>query len=230
MGKPFVLAWVCSARPELTDGVVRVIRSRHDWQVLGLSTDLASAAVALRQHPGAFLVFVPSVAAQVPHLDVETLAVFRSRTLVIAPSKPTPAVTGFRLGAVAMVDAAHLTRDLPLALDAVRDGVTWCRIEMIPGLTEALDQRGLLSDETPRFEELSVRERDVLFLTARGFSNREIADRLELSVKTVETYKHRVMLRLHLRTRRDLVNLVRRAGWLPDSPEPIGWRPELIAR
>ena len=222
--------WVCSARPELTDVVVRAIRAQITWQVLGVSVDLSSAAAALRQYSDAVLVYVPAVLGALPALDPGTLSAFRMRTLVVTPANPSPSLTGFRLGAVALVSAAHLTRDLPLALAAVRDGLTWCRIEMLPALTEALDQHGLLTDETPRLEDLSVRERDVLFLVARGFANREIADRLALSVKTVETYKHRAMLRLRLRRRRDLINLARRAGWLGDAAEPLGWRPEVLAR
>lgn len=230
MSRQDSVAWVCSARPELTAGIVGLIRSQVRWQVLGVSAELAAAAAALREHPGAFLVFIPPVAGAPQPLDHQSLSVIRSRTLVVAPANSQQWLTALRLGTVGMVHAAQVTRDLPLALAAVRDGIAWCRIELMPVLTEALDQRGLLTEETPRLETLSVREREVLFLVARGFSNREIAEQLELSVKTVETYKHRVMLRLHLRNRRELVLLVRRAGWLQASHDPMGWRPEGVAR
>ena len=45
---------------------------------------------------------------------------------------------------------------------------------------------------------LSQREREVLTLVAQGYTNQQIADRLYLSVKTVETYKARVMEKLNL--------------------------------
>lgn len=51
---------------------------------------------------------------------------------------------------------------------------------------------------------LSRRERQVLMLLAQGHSNRAVADRLELSVKTVETYRTRLGNKLGLRTRADL--------------------------
>lgn len=51
---------------------------------------------------------------------------------------------------------------------------------------------------------LSRRERQVLMLLAQGHSNRSVADRLELSVKTVETYRTRLGNKLGLRTRADL--------------------------
>ncbi|MDO8666686.1 MAG: response regulator transcription factor [Gemmatimonadales bacterium] len=51
---------------------------------------------------------------------------------------------------------------------------------------------------------LSRRERQVLMLLAQGHSNRAVADRLELSVKTVETHRTRLGNKLGLRTRADL--------------------------
>ncbi|HEY9153936.1 MAG TPA: response regulator transcription factor, partial [Opitutaceae bacterium] len=64
------------------------------------------------------------------------------------------------------------------------------------------------------FGELSARETDVLRLIAQGYSNREIAARLEISMKTVETYKARSMEKLGLRSRVDLVRAAAQRGWL----------------
>jgi RNA polymerase sigma factor (sigma-70 family) len=69
-------------------------------------------------------------------------------------------------------------------------------------------------------EELSPREREVLRLTAHGFSNKEIASRLEVSVKTVETYKARASEKLGLRTRAEIVRFGAAQGWLNDLERP----------
>ena len=53
--------------------------------------------------------------------------------------------------------------------------------------------------------ELSDRESEVLRLIAKGHSNKEIANQLNLSVKTVETYKTRSMDKTGLQTRSDIV-------------------------
>ena len=50
--------------------------------------------------------------------------------------------------------------------------------------------------------------------TARGLSNKEIAGRLELSPKTVETYKARATEKLGLRSRSDIVRFGAAQGWL----------------
>jgi DNA-binding NarL/FixJ family response regulator len=65
--------------------------------------------------------------------------------------------------------------------------------------------------------ELSEREAEVARLTAAGYSNKEIASRLELSVKTVETYRARGMEKLGLKGRADLVRYAVQQGWLQDA-------------
>lgn len=61
---------------------------------------------------------------------------------------------------------------------------------------------------------LSDREAEVLRLIALGYANKEIASRLELSVKTVETFKMRSMEKLGLHTRVDIVRHAVEKGWL----------------
>ena len=67
---------------------------------------------------------------------------------------------------------------------------------------------------------LSDRETEVLQLIAQGHSNKEIAARLALSVKTVETYKARSMEKLGLTGRADIVRLALEKGWLKESRKP----------
>ena len=62
--------------------------------------------------------------------------------------------------------------------------------------------------------ELSRREAEVLELVARGHSHKEISSRLEVSLKTVETYKARSMEKLGLRSRVDIIRHAAEAGWL----------------
>ncbi len=56
-------------------------------------------------------------------------------------------------------------------------------------------------------ETLSDREREVLREVARGYTNQQIADELRLSVKTVESYRARLMRKLGLKERADLVRV-----------------------
>ena len=56
---------------------------------------------------------------------------------------------------------------------------------------------------------LSEREEEVLRLLADGYTNKQMAEQLGLSVKTVETYRLRVTQKLGRRTRADLVRYLR---------------------
>ena len=64
---------------------------------------------------------------------------------------------------------------------------------------------------------LTDREADVLRLIASGYSNKEIAARLELSVKTIEAHKANAMRKLDLTGRIDIVKYAVLQGWLDNA-------------
>ena len=69
-------------------------------------------------------------------------------------------------------------------------------------------------DAAPPPGKLSSREAEVLRWIARGYSHKEIAAQLEVSLKSVETYKTRAMEKLGLTGRVDVVRHAAAAGWL----------------
>ena len=69
---------------------------------------------------------------------------------------------------------------------------------------------------TPQHEP-SERETEVLRLIAWGYSNKEIAARMDLSVKTVEAHKANAMHKLGMRSRIDIVRFALLRGWLQDN-------------
>jgi two-component system response regulator NreC len=78
---------------------------------------------------------------------------------------------------------------------------------------------GSYSDRGPRGEakgNLSDRESEVIRLIALGYSNKEIAARLSLSVKTIEVHKANAMRKLNITSRIDLVRYAIFQGWLQD--------------
>jgi two-component system response regulator NreC len=79
------------------------------------------------------------------------------------------------------------------------------------------DETDPSSAKVDSYERLSQREREVLRLVALGHTNQEIADQLYLSVKTVETYRARVMDKLNLRSRSALVRYALKRGLLDDD-------------
>lgn len=65
--------------------------------------------------------------------------------------------------------------------------------------------------------EISDREGEVLRFIARGYSNKEIAGRLDLSVKTVEAHKSNAMRKLNMRSRIEIVRFAILQGWLEEE-------------
>lgn len=104
-------------------------------------------------------------------------------------------------------------------LDAIRT-VAQGGAFLYPSATKLLleDYLNHLHSATPQddYESLSEREREVLKLLALGHTAKEIADKLVLSQKTVETYRVRIMEKLNLNSRVDLVQYALARGLLSE--------------
>ena len=118
-------------------------------------------------------------------------------------------------GASGYVLKRSAAEDLVHAVQVVARGDVY----LDPSVTAAV--LGKLARARPQSDDssldLSDRETEVLQLIAQGHSNREIAGRLKISVKTVETYKARSMEKLGLTSRADIVRFALRQGWLQDG-------------
>src|SRR5205823_4147441 len=85
--------------------------------------------------------------------------------------------------------------ELEMALRAVARGDTWLSPGVSRRVVEAYARGGDAPSEGP-FEMLTPRQREVLQLIAEGLTTKEIASRLDLSMKTVETHRTELMQRL----------------------------------
>ncbi len=104
-------------------------------------------------------------------------------------------------------------KELLSAVRVVYQGGTYLHREHTGILLErGSEQKAGLCRAVDNYERLSPREIEVLRLIAMGFTNKEAADRLYLSVKTVETYKARIMIKLGLSSRVDLVRIALEHG------------------
>ncbi|MCB9663504.1 MAG: response regulator transcription factor [Alphaproteobacteria bacterium] len=111
-------------------------------------------------------------------------------------------------------------------LDAI-ETVLRGQVYIDPAMGQRVMQ-GLLDAEAAEAEEdderhpdnLSLRERQVLTLLAHGYTNREAAERLGLSMRSVETYRSRMAEKLGFQSRVDLVRYALETGLLK-SGEPL---------
>jgi len=106
--------------------------------------------------------------------------------------------------------------ELEMALRAVARGETWLAPEVSSRVVAAY-ARGEESAGSGPFELLTRRQREVLQLIAEGLSTKEIAHRLDLSVKTIETHRTELMERLDIRGIAGLVRYAIRVGIVPNE-------------
>lgn len=108
----------------------------------------------------------------------------------------------FRAGALGYLLKESAGSELIDAIHAVHKG----RRYLTQRIADTVMDSYLLQHSKSPLEELSVREREVLQLVAEGLPSAEISVRLSLSLRTVETYRSRIMQKLNLH---DLSSLIR---------------------
>ena len=111
-------------------------------------------------------------------------------------------VRAFRAGAVDFIEKPYNEQ---LLLDSVQQALA-SRAQPV----RQIDQR--LPEIEARLASLTPRERDVLLPLVRGYTNREVAEQLDISVKTVDLYRSRVMKRMQAETLPELVGMAIAAG------------------
>lgn len=95
--------------------------------------------------------------------------------------------------------------ELFAAIRTVYDGGTYIQPSMATSLVREFVKKDSDEVETDPFKILSKREIEVLPLVAKGYGNKEIAEMLYISVKTVEAHKAKLMEKLNLKSKPELV-------------------------
>ncbi|MDT4965359.1 MAG: hypothetical protein QOJ64_96 [Acidobacteriota bacterium] len=121
-----------------------------------------------------------------------------------------------RAGASGYVLKRAAAEDLIHAIHSIVEGGVYLDPAMVSKVVVGSSGKRSLNEALQR-SDLSERETEVLRLIALGYSNKEIANRLDISVKTVETYKGRVTEKLDLHSRVDLVRYALQQGWLHEE-------------
>jgi DNA-binding NarL/FixJ family response regulator len=121
-----------------------------------------------------------------------------------------------RAGAAGYVLKQNTAAELIHAIDAVASGGNYLDPAIAGKLIgRCIGGQAKMNSETQG--ELSPREADVLRLIAWGYSNKEIAARLDISIKTVEAHKANSCRKLGLQSRIDIVRLAFLQGWLDEN-------------
>ncbi|MBX3379952.1 MAG: response regulator transcription factor [Phycisphaeraceae bacterium] len=124
--------------------------------------------------------------------------------------------------AIAMGAAGYLVKstadsELISAIRTVAKGGVFIDVHSTGSLQSVLSTAKPGERGATPIESLSVREREVLAEVAKGYTSQQIADRAGLSVKTVDSYRARLMQKLGLKDRADLMRIAVSAGLLNES-------------
>jgi two-component system response regulator NreC len=123
-------------------------------------------------------------------------------------------------GAIGYVVKNAVDTELLAAIRAVAQGRTFMDVSVNLGLAQqSMMQKRPDATRGRETAQLTAREREVMGRVAEGYTNAQIAEELRLGVKSVETYRARVMEKLGLASRSDLVRFALESGVLvPGKP------------
>lgn len=117
-----------------------------------------------------------------------------------------------RLGAAGYVLKRAAATDLVEAVRAASRGEAFLYPAVARSVVQDYPDRMRNGEGTSRYDGLTDREREILVLIAEGHTNAQIADRLFISVKTVQTHRAHIMEKLDLHDRSLLVRYAVRKG------------------
>ena len=123
----------------------------------------------------------------------------------------------FQVGASGYLLKRTAGEELAQAVRIVASGEAYLDPTLAGRMVSTLVHQGMpKGKEFITGSKLSDREKEVLRLIALGYSNKEIAVQLDLSAKAIETYKARLIEKLGLSSRSELVRYALNQGWLQD--------------
>jgi two-component system, NarL family, response regulator NreC len=107
--------------------------------------------------------------------------------------------------------------ELFAAIDKIRQKGRYISPLLLGDLTDELFQAHHKGQLTPQIEPLTTREREVLKFIAEGNSNKEVADLLFISVRTVENHRANIMRKLNIKSTANLIKYAIRKGYTSSS-------------
>ena len=223
MKKPKLRILLADDHKIVRDGLRLLIDSQPDMRVIGEAADGREALIQARELKPDLVIMDLSM----PHVNgLQATALLRAefpdlKVIALTAHEDESYLSQLcKAGASGFVLKRSAGDELIRAICAVAKG----GLHFEPALaSKALARQvaGTIPGRATSPCALSDRERDVLVRIAWGFSNKEIAAELQLSVKTVETYKIRIGEKLGLRSRTEIVRFALQQGWLNHEHPPL---------
>lgn len=197
-------------------GIRALLESLPGIEVIGeTGNGLEAVELVRREAPDVILLDVTlpglnglEAAARIARLGVPT------RVLMISMhASPEYAARAFAAGALGYLNKDAAFEELSEAIDRVCAGQRYLCRAIDADFVQQHEQRA--GNGASGLDALTSRQRQILQLVAEGLSTRQIAERLTLSIKTVETHRAQLMQRLDIHDVPGLVRFAIRHGLLP---------------
>jgi DNA-binding NarL/FixJ family response regulator len=208
---------LCDDHPIVLAGLQNLIASDPDFEMVGTATsglsalklivdklpDIALIDISMPELNG--IALARKLAEDAPSVRVMVLTVYEDRAFL--RQALDAGVRGYLLKRSAAENLIQAAR-------AVLTGGIYVDPAIVDRVFVNNAPRQGRNGDKPMMPALTERESEVLKLTALGFTNKETARRLDIGVKSVETYKARGLEKLGLSTRAELVRYASAEGWL----------------
>jgi DNA-binding NarL/FixJ family response regulator len=208
---------LCDDHPIVLAGLQNLIASDPDFEMVGTATSgLTALKLIVDKQPDIALIDISmpelngialarKLAEEAPTVRVMVLTVYEDRAFL--KQALDAGVRGYLLKRSAAENLIQAAR-------AVLTGGIYVDPAIVDRVFVSNAPRQGRNGDKPMMPALTERESEVLKLTALGFTNKETARRLDIGVKSVETYKARGLEKLGLSTRAELVRYAAAEGWL----------------
>jgi DNA-binding NarL/FixJ family response regulator len=205
--------------PIMLAGLRNLIEAEPDFELVGEATNGTAALKLIReQKPDVAILDISmpelngimvarKLAEEMPQVKLMVLTLHEDRAYLRQ---------ALDVGVRGYVLKRSAAENLVQAIRAVVVGGLYVDPAIVDRVFEKSISRGGRAAAVGAMPQLTDREGEVLKLTALGFTNKEAARRLDLGVKSVETYRARGLEKLGLKTRADLVRYASAQGWLSD--------------
>ncbi len=192
-------------------GLLNLLRSSQDVTIIGEAGEgVETLNLIAKEKPDIAILDISmpgldgfEIAQKIREKGIETRIIFLTmhKDPIIAKKAIQSNIAGYVLKDNAFADLLY-------AIKAVASGGTF----ISPTVTEIIFKD--ISEHSKDKDILTIREREILKLIALGLTNRQIADQLYISVKTVETHRTNIMQKLDVHTTAELVRHAIKIGLL----------------
>ncbi|MCL4535531.1 MAG: response regulator transcription factor [Bacteroidetes bacterium] len=211
MGKIRVL--IVDDHAILREGIRALLALYSDIEVIGEASDGLEAINETRQlSPDIVLmdIAMPGLGGLEATLEIHKQSP-NSRVVILTQHDDTEYIFPIlKAGAAGYILKKAVGTELVAAIRAVHQGGSFLYPSVATAVIEGYIQKG--EEVEPSYDRLSDREKQVLRLIAEGHSNREIAEMLSVSVKTVIAHRANLMEKLDIHNRTELVKYAIRKG------------------